>query len=605
MLLQLSIRNFAIFKDTTIDFSDGFNVITGESGAGKSVFITALSLINGERGFKEYIRKGCDFSSVEAVYRLKKDLSETISNKFDIDTDDNMLVITRTIYTDSNSVCKVNGKIRNLTFLKDIAEYLCDIHGQYENQTLLNPLSHQRILDSLYQSFIKTSHDEYIALLDEYNTLVDFILKNSGSEQQRAVRRDILAYQIDEIVKSKVEQFDIEELEKQSRILENSEKYITSLRESINLIEENDSIEKIYLSAHLLNKLKDMDELLAVSQSMMNCYYILKDNFSQLKDISDQFYFDEETYDGIIKKLELFKKLSYKYGTTVEEITAFRQDAEKQLHDIDNFDNIYKEKIQRIEKLSELLYEKGELLNGLRVKAAEHFSKSVETNLHSLEMPDAVFNVHFEKNLKKNTLGYYDFNRKGLYDIEFLISVNKGIDPLPMAKIASGGEISRIMLAIKCIISNNDDIETYIFDEIDSGVSGEAAIMTANKLYELSASKQVISITHLPQIAAKADHHYLISKYSDEDSTYADIKKLTHNERINQLAILFDGKKVSQEGLEYAKNLLDKMKESDSIRVALREVQEGFIGEAERLGLKTEADVVETVKQFRKEKREK
>jgi DNA repair protein RecN len=347
------------------------------------------------------------------------------------------------------------------------------------------------------------------------------------------------------------------------------------------------------------------DELLAVSQSMMNCYYILKDNFSQLKDISDQFYFDEETYDGIIKKLELFKKLSYKYGTTVEEITAFRQDAEKQLHDIDNFDNIYKEKIQRIEKLSELLYEKGELLNGLRVKAAEHFSKSVETNLHSLEMPDAVFNVHFEKNLKKNTLGYYDFNRKGLYDIEFLISVNKGIDPLPMAKIASGGEISRIMLAIKCIISNNDDIETYIFDEIDSGVSGEAAIMTANKLYELSASKQVISITHLPQIAAKADHHYLISKYSDEDSTYADIKKLTHNERINQLAILFDGKKVSQEGLEYAKNLLDKMKESDSIRVALREVQEGFIGEAERLGLKTEADVVETVKQFRKEKREK
>ena len=149
------------------------------------------------------------------------------------------------------------------------------------------------------------------------------------------------------------------------------------------------------------------------------------------------------------------------------------------------------------------------------------------------------------------------------YDIEFLISVNKGIDPLPMAKIASGGEISRIMLAIKCIISNNDDIETYIFDEIDSGVSGEAAIMTANKLYELSASKQVISITHLPQIAAKADHHYLISKYSDKDATYADIKKLTHNERINQLAILFDGKKVSQEGLEYAKNLLDKMKESD------------------------------------------
>ena len=213
-------------------------------------------------------------------------MSETITKKFDIDTDDNMLVITRTIYADSNSVCKVNGKIRNLTFLKDIAEYLCDIHGQYENQTLLNPLSHQKILDGLYQSSIKTPHEQYITLLDEYNSLIDFILKISGSEQQRAMRRDILAYQIDEIVKSKVEQLDIFELDKQRRILENAEKYMTSLRESVNLIEENDSIEKIYLSAHMLDKLKDMDELLSVSQSMMNCYYILKDNFSQLKDIS-------------------------------------------------------------------------------------------------------------------------------------------------------------------------------------------------------------------------------------------------------------------------------------------------------------------------------
>lgn len=560
MLLQLSIRNFAVFKDTIIDFSEGFNVITGESGAGKSVFITALSLINGERAMKEYIRKGCEYSSVEAVYKLKKDLSLVMSDMFDLDIEDDLLVITRSIYSESNSVCKVNGKIRNLSLLKDIAAYLCDIHGQYENQTLLDPTSHQRILDRLYESVIKTDYDDYLTYLNEYNALVDFILKNSGSEQQRSIRKDILSFQINEINESKIEQFDIEELEKQRRLLENSEKYITSLKESISLIEEYDSIEKIYLSAHILEKLKDMDEILSVSQSMMNSYYILKDNFSQLKDVSDEFYFDEELYNDIITKLELFKKLSYKYGATIEKIREFRLEAEKQLYEIDNFDNIYKQKIDRIEKLSKLLYEKGEHLNTLRIKCADEFSKSVELNLHSLEMPDAVFNVHFEKNLKKNSLGYYDFNKKGLYDIEFFISANKGIDTLSMARIASGGEISRIMLAIKCIISNNDDVETYIFDEIDAGISGEAAVMTAVKLYDLSSFKQVICISHLPQIAAKADHHYLIFKNSEKDITYADIQKLSQEERINQLAILFDGRKVSQEGLDHAKNLLQKMK---------------------------------------------
>jgi len=559
LLLQLSIKNFAIFKDTTIDFSDGFNVITGESGAGKSVFITALSLINGERAMKEYIRKGFEYSTVEAVYKLPKKLSNVISKIYGIDIEDNILVITRSIYSESNSICKVNGKIRNLSFLKDISVYLCDIHGQYENQTLLDPSSHQKIIDTLYGSLIKVDYDEYLFKLNEYNSLIEFILKNSGSEQQRAVRKDILTFQINEIIESKVEQFDVEELERQRRVLENSEKYMTSLKESINIIEENDSIEKIYLSARALEKLKDMNDIVSVSQSMMNSYYILKDNFSQLKEISEDFFFDEQLYNDIINKLELFKKLSYKYGASVEKIRNFREDAEKQLYEIDNFDKIYKQKIERIEKLTKLIYEKGEKLNTLRLECAKEFSKHVEDNLHSLEMPDAVFKIHSEKNVRKNSLGYYDFPKKGLYDIEFLISANKGIEALSMAKIASGGEISRIMLAIKCIISTSDDVETYIFDEIDAGISGEAAVMTAVKLYDLSSSKQVICISHLPQIAAKADHHYLIFKNTEKDTTYADIRKLNQEERITQLAVLFDGKSISQEGLNHARNLLQKM----------------------------------------------
>lgn len=563
MLLQLSIKNFAIFKDTIIDFNDGFNVITGESGAGKSVFITALSLINGERALKEYIRKGCEYSSVEAVYHVKEAILDQVTRKFDIEIEDCLLVITRQIYSESNSICRVNGKIRNLSFLKEIASYLCDIHGQYENQTLLDPTSHQRILDRLYQDHLILLNEEYLLNLKEYDSIVDFILKNSGSEQQRAVRKDILLFQINEIIESRVEQLDINELEKQRRVLENSEKYIIALNEAIELLEEFDSVEKIYLSAHVLEKIEDMDDISQISVSMMNSYYILKDNFSQLKDIAEEFNFDEQQYNETIVKLELFKKLAYKYGSTLEEICEFRENAEKQLFEIENFDNIYKQKIERIEKLSTILYEKAETLNDIRQKYAKEFSNAVESNLHTLEMPDAVFKVNFEKHLKKNNLGYYDFHKKGIYDIEFFISANKGIDALAMAKIASGGEISRIMLAIKCIISVNDDVETYIFDEIDAGISGEAAVMTAMKLSDLSKNKQVICISHLPQIAAKANHHYLIFKNNEKDITYADIKKLDEEERIKQLAILFDGRTVSQEGLTHAKNLLEKMKKSN------------------------------------------
>ena len=563
MLLQLSIKNFAIFKDTIIDFNTGFSVITGESGAGKSVFITALSLINGERALKEYIRKGCEYSSVEAVYKVNKDTFDNLTSKYEIDIEDNLLVITRQIYSESNSICRVNGKIRNLSFLKEIASYLCDIHGQYENQTLLEPSSHQLIIDKMFYDKITPINTEYLEYLKEYDSVVNFILKNSGSEQQRSLRKDILSFQINEITESKIEQLDIDDLEKQRRILENSEKYINALKESIQSIEEGDSIEKIYLSSHILEKIRDMDEIVQISQSMMNSYYILKDNFSQLKDITEEFYFDEEQYNDIIMKLELFKKLSYKYGDTIDKIRQFRENAEKQLYEIENFDNIYKLKIERIEKLENILYEKAEQLNSIRISCALEFSKSVEENLHSLEMSDAIFNVNFNKSIKKNTLGHYDFQKKGIYDIEFFISANKGIDPLPLAKIASGGEISRVMLAIKCLITSKDDVDTYIFDEIDSGISGEAAVMTAIKLSSLAKEKQVICISHLPSIAAKADHHYLIFKNSQKDMTFADIRELNHDDRIKQLAILFDGNTISQEGITHAKNLLEKMKKSN------------------------------------------
>lgn len=560
MLIQLSIKNFSIFSDSTIDFTSGFNIITGESGAGKSVFISALSLISGERAMKEYIRKGCDFAQIEAVYQITDSIWSRLSDEFDIAHDDDLLVITRQIYSDSHSICKVNGKIRTLLFLKQISAYLCDIHGQYENQSLLDPANHQVILDKLYRTRISELDTKYKGMLKEYDEIVAFILKNSGSDRERIAKKDLLNYQINEIFETKIESFNIEELNDSKRYMENVEKYMISLKEAMDHLNSNDMLENLYMAARSLEKIKDVDKVKDISQNILDNYYILKDNYTQLTDISEEFVFNEDKYDKVIEKLEIFDKLSYKYGATIEDITAFRREAEKQLYDIENFDRIYKEKTDRLKELQDKLYSVAEELNKVRIYHASVFSSSIMDILHSLEMKDVYFEVRSTFHLDKNSLGFYDFKEKGMYDIEFYITTNKGAYPLPLAKIASGGEISRIMLAIKCIISTEDEIETYIFDEIETGISGEAAVMTARKLSDLSKTKQVLCISHLPQIAAKGDHHFLIYKKSDANETVANIKELTYEERVRELAILFDGHSVTDEGTRYARNLLEKNK---------------------------------------------
>lgn len=563
MLLQLSIKNFSIFTDTTIDFSSGFNIITGESGAGKSVFISALSLISGERAMKEYIRKGSDFAQIEAIYSISDGTCLQLSEEFDIVIDDNILVITRQIYSDSHSVCKVNGKIRTLLFLKQISSYLCDIHGQYENQSLLNPANHQVILDKLYGTKIQEVDAKYKNLLKEYNEIVSFILKNSGSDRERIAKKDLLSFQINEIFETKIESFNIDELNNSKQYLENVEKYILSLKECMDHLNNNDMLENLYMAAKSLEKIKDVEKIKCISQNILDNYYILKDDYTQLTDISEEFVFNEDRYNETIEKLDIFDKLSYKYGATIEDITAFRCEAEKQLYEIENFDRLYKEKTDRLKILQDRLYSTAEELNEVRMDCATVFSSSIMEILHSLEMKDSYFEVRFTFDLVKNSIGFYDFKENGMYDIEFYITTNKGADPLPLAKIASGGEISRIMLSIKCIISTEDEVETYIFDEIEAGISGEAAIMTAKKLSDLSKTKQVLCISHLPQIAAKGDHHYLIYKKSTANETVANIRKLTYEDRVQELAILFDGHSVTEEGMRYARNLLEKNKKTD------------------------------------------
>lgn len=563
LLLQLSIKNFAIFRDTIIDFNNGFSVITGESGAGKSVFITALSLINGERAYKEYIRKGFDNSTVEAVFQVNPNQKERLKEEFDIELDDNLLVITRQFFLDAGSVCKINGKVRSLSLLKDLSNQLCDIHGQYENQTLLNPQTHIEILDNLYEKEIEPFISDYQNNLKEYNDLVEFVMKNSGSEKERSMRMDLLAYQVDEIEKSKVETFNLEALEEERKLQENAEKYLLLLEEAINNLEGEDEVEKIYISATTLSKIKNVKEIEDISESLLSSYYLIKESLSLLKDNLSKFDYNEEEYNYIITRLETFRKLSYKYGSSIEDILEFKDKAAKELYELENFESIYEDKLNRIDKLGNILLEKAEALNNKRLELAEKFSKNVEEILNSLEMPDSVFKVHFENNLHKNKLGYYSFPAKGIYSLEFFISANKGIDTLPLSKIASGGEISRIMLAIKSIIAKKDPTTTYIFDEIDAGISGQAAVVSAIRLFELAKEKQVIAISHLPQIAAKASHQYLIYKNSEYDISYADIKYLDKEERIYQLAVLIEGKGVTETGLNHAKNLINKMKISD------------------------------------------
>lgn len=551
MLSNLKIENIAVIKKAVIDFKDGFNVMTGETGAGKSIIIDSLNAVLGERTSRELIRTGCDFAEVTALFYDASDEVNSILNELDIPKeDDGTILVVRKMSPDGKNICKVNSVSVTVSMLKRLGKQLVNIHGQADNQTLLNEENHCSYIDRIAENEaifdrFSDSYNEYVALKNQLASL-------NIDEEQKLRRMDMLDYQIAEIEAANVKIGEWDELREKQTLFRNIEKLSSALSTAYAYLEGDDEAQgAVALSFSALNKLnsvsdisKDISEL---SLALEEKAYDLSAIGEQVKDLLDSLDFDENSVALVEERLDALYELSKKYGKTEEDILNFYNNAVEERNSIENSDEIKRKLTAEVNAAYKKALENAKELSKTRIFAGNLFSKNVCEELRFLDMPS----VRFAVDIKDCPLC-----ENGIDKVEFLLSANVGEDLKPLSKIASGGELSRIMLAIKSVLSEKDGISTLVFDEIDTGVSGSAAQKIAVKLKQVSRSHQVICVTHLAQIAAYADEHLFISKSEHDGQTYTELKSLSFDERKNELARIMGGFEVTSAMLESAEQML-------------------------------------------------
>lgn len=551
MLSNLKIENIAVIKKAVIDFKDGFNVMTGETGAGKSIIIDSLNAVLGERTSRELIRTGCDFAEVTALFYDASNEVNSILNELDIPKeDDGTILVVRKMSPDGKNICKVNSVAVTVSMLKRLGKQLVNIHGQADNQTLLNEENHCSYIDRIAENEavfdrFSDSYNEYVALKNQLASL-------NINEEQKLRRMDMLDYQIAEIEAANVKIGEWDELREKQTLFRNIEKLSSALSTAYAYLEGDDEAQgAVALSFSALNKLnsvsdisKDISEL---SLALEEKAYDLSAIGEQVKDLLDSLDFDENSVALVEERLDALYELSKKYGKTEEDILNFYNNAVEERNSIENSDEIKRKLTAEVNAAYKKALENAKELSKTRIFAGNLFSKNVCEELRFLDMPS----VRFAVDIKDCPLC-----ENGIDKVEFLLSANVGEDLKPLSKIASGGELSRIMLAIKSVLSEKDGISTLVFDEIDTGVSGSAAQKIAVKLKQVSRSHQVICVTHLAQIAAYADEHLFISKSEHDGQTYTELKSLSFDERKNELARIMGGFEVTSAMLESAEQML-------------------------------------------------
>ncbi len=552
MLNQLSIKNVAVIDKLSVDFHDGVSVLTGETGAGKSIIIDSINMILGERANKELVRYGQEKAVVQAVFDAPENVCKILEEN-EIDVDDGEIIISRQISKDGKSSARINGMVVTLNILKEISDSLINIHGQHDNQALLTPARHVVFLDAYAEN------EEYIKAYKEILSKKREIEKNMSSlemnEQEKIQRIDLLEYQVNEIKKANLEKNEEDDLKKQREIYQNAEQIVNAVSDSYNNIYGGDEIQSAYdglsIAVESLSQIKELDiKINEMYEVLSSAMYSVEDAAHELKNYGDSIEYDEQTLNDIEDRLDLISKLKRKYGSTVEDILMYMKKAESELNDIRLSDEKINELNEELIKVTKKLTEQGYLLSERRKKAAKILEEKIENSLHELNMEKAIFKVNVET--------ADEFYENGMDKTEFLISTNPGEPLKPLVKIASGGELSRVMLAIKSVIADSDGVDTLIFDEIDTGVSGKAAMSIAKKLSQIGKSKQVICITHLPQLASLADNHYLILKNTEGEMASTTLEELDEEGREKELARIIDGGEVTDLALNHAKEMLKK-----------------------------------------------
>lgn len=523
MITTLHIQNVGIIDDLSIDFNEGFNVLTGETGAGKTLLIGSLAILAGDRFSKEMIRKGESFSFIEANFYLPQNCLAIDGN----------VIVSREIHENGRNSCKINGRLVTVTELKEFMSQVMDIHGQHDNQLLLNPNTHIQYLDRFIGLAISQQKEEYQALLQEYRQIKKELKENYGEEQEKERRLDLLNYQLHEIEGAHLKETEENELEEKKKQIQNSEK----LNQALNEIDYNlneDAITAISTSIRSLEKIEDCGEIYQEKlASLKSAYYDIQELARDFSSMKDDIYFDEEEQKQIEERLDTIYSLKRKYGNSILEILQYRDKVQEEIQKIENLDaynEALKQKLQIIEmKMKQICND----MNTLRKEFSQKLAEQINQELKDLEMPNAKFDVNIEHTEK--------FNENGQNEVEFLICTNIGEESKPLHKIASGGEMSRIMLAIKTVLTNVDEVSTLIFDEIDTGISGKASKAVGEKLKLISKAHQVLCITHQASIAAKGDYNYYISKQVEENKTHTVVKQLSEEETIEEIARISSG----------------------------------------------------------------
>lgn len=521
MITTLHIKNIGIIDDLNVELGKGLNVFTGETGAGKTLIIDAINIICGGRFSKDIIRKGETYSFVELnLFLPDNELS-----------DEGNIIISREVHSNGKNSCKINGRLVTVTELKTFMSNIIDIHGQNDNQNILDDRNHIKYLDNFSGELLLNILSEYQNNYKKYCDLKNELKENLGDEKEKKRQLDILQYEFDEIDQANLKEGEEEELHQKSKLFENNEKITVSLNEASNSCES--AVDNIDNAIKAIDRISNLDEQYNEKLSRLKSIYYEIEEFSRDLSDFDNTYFDENERDEVENRIDLINSLKRKYGNNISEILEYKTKIEKEIDRINNLDEYNEKKKKEIKKIEQTLNNLSQKMNMIRLNFANILSNKVNSELQDLELANARFSIKIDK--------LENFNKYGKDDIKFLISTNLGEDEHELSKTASGGEMSRIMLAIKTVLANSDKIPVMIFDEIDTGISGKAAKSVGQKLKTIGKNHQVICITHQPSIAAKGDENYFISKVTSNERTHTVIKHLDENEIINEIARISNG----------------------------------------------------------------
>lgn len=552
MLRELSIRNFAIIDDLTVSFSEGLTVLTGETGAGKSIIIDAVNILGGGRGSTEFIRHGTKKAELGGLFQVPSD-SHPVYAKLEeagIESEEDTIILRRDLNDNGKSVCRVNGKLVPLSVLREIGGSLIDIHGQHENQELMDEKQHINLLDHFAAEALQPLLEQYTEAYNDYRELKREVAALNIDEQRTAQRIDLYQFQIQELEQANLQVAEEDSLLDERRRLLNFHKIFERANVAYEAISaESHGLDFIGNSMNALNDIVNLDESFKeASEAVTTSFYALQDAAYQIKNVLDELEFDPERLNEVEQRLAHYQTMKRKYGTTVEEILVYYAKIEEELMQLINRDETIQKNDELLRIMEAKLEKLAEQLTAIRKENAVQLSDAIMEQLRVLHMEKAKFIVNFEQQEQ--------FDANGKDYVAFYISTNVGEPPKSLPKIASGGELSRMMLALKTIFSSSNGITSIIFDEVDTGVSGRVAQAIAEKIATISIHSQVLCISHLPQVAAMADQHYLIKKQVEHDRTFTTLTEIIEAARIEEVSRMMSGTEITKLTLQHASELV-------------------------------------------------